>query len=240
MRSGPGLASPSFRSLLEQREEKLSIQRDFGTDNPLYDQIVKIRSDEQGQRSEFGFDRYSYHYALFVDDRPVGTMTATRLADGKIDCEEAYPQKLLRTFRDEIYSTCKFRIHRSRCSSMKTLRAMVRAVWQDQLSLASRLVLINAETTLVPFYRRMGFHVIEGSDFVHPALGTESVALMMPADPNRRSFFSDLFDDLEDPLWMDVVQAACDFDNAEHSSTIQHLTLPAISAISSRTQGTIQ
>ncbi|MCM2374129.1 N-acyl amino acid synthase FeeM domain-containing protein [Aporhodopirellula aestuarii] len=218
MCNGTAANSPSFRLLAHDPEDCLSIQRDFGTGNALYEQIATVRLGAEGERAEFEFDRYSYHYGLFVDDQPVGTMTATRLADGQIDCAHAYPPGVLRTFADEIYSTCKFRIHRSRCSSMKTLRMMVRAVWRDQLSLGSRLVLINAEKNLVPFYRRMGFHVIAGSDFVHPVLETQSVALMMSADPTRRSFFSDLFEDLCDPLWLEIVLEHC-HQNAISSPT---------------------
>ncbi|WP_052329611.1 N-acyl amino acid synthase FeeM domain-containing protein [Rhodopirellula sp. SWK7] len=240
MRNGSQVASPSFRLLLDDPEDGLSIQRDFGTENRLYEQICSVRFGVEGEQAEFDFDRYSYHYGLFVDDQPVGTMTATRLSDGEIDCAHAYPSNVMRVFHDEIYSTCKFRIQRSRCSSMRTLRAMVRAVWQDQLTLGSRLVLINAEQNLVPFYRRMGFHLIAGSDFVHPVLGTQSVALMMSADPTRRSFFTDQFENLCDPLWLDIVLQQCNSEENDRSGSNREQAFPIEAVVATQSRGGIQ
>ncbi len=61
----------------------------------------------------------------------------------------------------ELFSIYKFRMLRSDGSPLRAVRAMGRAMWTHQLSLGSRLLVINSAKELLPFYIRMGFRVIE-------------------------------------------------------------------------------
>ncbi|TWU26902.1 hypothetical protein Pla52o_07580 [Novipirellula galeiformis] len=206
--SGVGLAG-QYRFLFEDVTLGLTIARDFGTENRVHEQVMQVRREGGGEQEYFDFDSYSFHYSLLYEGQPVGAMTATRPVDGAIDCSDVYAPQLMTRYHDCLVSTCKFRINRSGCSSLKTLRTMVREFWRDQVSVGSRLNLINADKKMVAFYQRMGYCVVEGSDFIHPTLGTDSVVMMMSADPTRKSFCTDIFSNLDDVLSMDEVITTC-------------------------------
>ncbi|WP_372726210.1 hypothetical protein [Novipirellula sp.] len=205
--SGMAVADP-YRFLFEDHSLGLTITRDFGTDNQVHEQVMQVRR-EGGGESSFAFDSYSFHYSMLYDGQPVGAMTATRPVDGEVDCADVYSPQLMTRYHDCLVSTCKFRINRSGCSSLKTLRTMVREFWRDQVNLGSRLNLINADKKLASFYQRIGYEVIEGSNFIHPTLGTDSIVMMMSADPHRRSFCTDIFASLDDILPMQDVVTSC-------------------------------
>ncbi len=191
---------PNFQVLGEDWDTGLKVVRDFGDGNDLYERLIKVRGYGHDGPVRFFFDSYSYHYGLIEGDVAVGTLTVTRLVDGALDCQSFYPSCLLDTFYGEVFTTCKFRIAGTAKSSFRTLRMMLRHAWSDQLEQGSRLVLINSDQKLVPFYKRIGFEVIENSEFIHPLLGTSSVCMLMRADPNAKSFFSDLFEQVGPPI----------------------------------------
>ena len=160
--------STTERLLRKDTPKGVTMVREFGIDNPLIDSIYQVRREGDEDSFEFAFDRYSYHYCLFVDAEPVGTLTATRGVDGEMDCQQMYPESLLEAHADSVFSPCKFRIKRNRFSSFRLMRLMVREFWRDQLDIGSRLAVMNASLDLIAFYERIGFYVIEGSEFVHP------------------------------------------------------------------------
>ncbi|MDA8743735.1 hypothetical protein N9N28_03775 [Rubripirellula amarantea] len=192
--------SRGYQVLAKDWETGLKVVRDFGDQNSLYEHLVDVRGRGNSGPVQFPFDAYSYHYGLLDGELAVGTLTVTRLVDGILDCQSIYPSCILKSFHQEVFTTCKFRISGTGKSSFRTLRMMLRHAWRDQIVQGSRLVLINADQKLVPFYKRIGFEVIQDSEFVHPLLGTASICLLMRADPNSRSFFSDLFEKVEQPI----------------------------------------
>ena len=78
---------------------------------------------------------------------------------------------------------------------------MTQMIWADLIQHGIRLDVINARRELVPFYAKMGYTVIEGWDFVHPHLGTDSQVLFLSVDPTIRSFFRDVFAEAADVLF---------------------------------------
>jgi len=189
-----------YRIIWEDKTKNLKIITDFGTGNNTFDAVLHVRRIENSTPVVFDFDHYSQQYCLLHQSTPVGSMTITRHIHGPLDCSECYPHNLLEVYGPVLGSACKFRINPFPFSGFRTLRLMIREVWRDRLQDGTRLDLINAEQKLVPFYKRIGYSVIKGSDFFHPMLGTKSVSLMLATDPTRRSFLRDLFERLPDPL----------------------------------------
>ena len=216
MRSSEVAVAGQYRFLFHDDALNLTITRDFGTDNQVHEQVMQVRRDGGGE-SFFDFDSYSFHYSLLYDGQPVGAMTATRPSDGEIDCSHVYSPQIMSRYHDRLVSTCKFRINRHSGSSLKTLRTMVREFWRDQVHLGSRLNLINADKKLAPFYQRIGYHAVEGSDFIHPTLGTDSIVMVMSADPQRKSFCTDIFVTLDNILPMEEVVTTCRVSPMIHS-----------------------
>lgn len=179
----------------------------YGIENQWIDSVYAVR-EVGGEGLRFGFDAYSYHYVLKVDDAAVGTLTSTRATDGPIDCLEFYPAELMQQFGEILFSPCKLRILRNRISSFRLMRLMLRQYWRDQLSLGGRMALLNASSDLVPFYLRLGLRAIAGSNFIHPVCKTDSLALLLSADVSHTSSFTDL-SHVDPQLPMQEVDQCC-------------------------------
>lgn len=95
--------------------------------------------------------------------------------------------------------TCKLRIRSGPTTPLLALRTLVRAAWTDQFHRGKRIALVNAEHRMKSFYHRIGFSYLEGCDFVHPGLGTQSCVLLMAADPGHRSYCQDIFAAVAEP-----------------------------------------
>ncbi|MEL7499529.1 MAG: hypothetical protein AAFN77_18135 [Planctomycetota bacterium] len=175
----------------------------FGTNNSIYPAVTKSRL---GNQPRFEFDEYSYHYLLKDRGQSIGTVTVTRNPDGRIDCQQFYPNALFTQFGDRLCSTCKFYIRRNTATGLRALRFMIRGVWQHQVSHGMRLDVINATPSHIRFYQRIGYSVVANSGFRHPLLGTRSVVMIMATDPDVRSFVQDLFVGLKDQLSLDAVR----------------------------------
>jgi hypothetical protein len=198
------------RTLHQNPERQLLLRCGYGTASSIFESVLAIRRTADDALPFYSFDEYSMHYVVFHSGQPVGTLTTPRTRDGLIDCQSCYPPQLIDQYRKQIVSACKFRISSNPHSGMFLLRLMIREAWRDQLADGARLDVINVERKLVPFYRRIGYVALQGWDFVHPTLGTDSVPLILPADPTRRSFCQDLFASVDDPLLLTDVQAVLD------------------------------
>ncbi len=201
----PHQQSIDYGYIYEEPEAGYRVECCYGNHCELFRQIVDIRAANPVGPYEYGFDRYSEHYLISHHDRAVGALTATRLVAGELDCAEFYPRHWMLDHGHELFSIYKFRMLRSDGSPLRAVRAMGRAMWTHQLSLGSRLLVINSAKDLLPFYVRMGFRIIEDSRFVHPTLGTDSFVLAQAPDPEWKSFYQDIFACLENPLrWSEL------------------------------------
>ncbi len=197
--------SISYGCIYEEPEAHFRIECCYGNDCEMFRQVVGIRAANPVGPYEYVFDSYSEHYLIRHHERPVGALTATRLVKGELDCAEFYPKHWMLDHGHELFSIYKFRMLRSEGSPLRAVRAMGRAMWTHQLSLGSRLLVINSAKELLPFYMRMGFRLIDGSRFVHPTLGTDSFVLAQASDPNWKSFYQDVFARCMNPLrWSEL------------------------------------
>jgi len=181
----------------------LVLESAFGTDNSVYEDLLQVRT---GNHPRFKVDDYSHHYLLRNDSGPIGSMTITRNIDGPIDCQSKYPKSLFREFGATLISTCKFRVIKGAHNGFRTLRNMIREVWLHQTQDGMRLDLINSTLENVRFYNRIGYTAIKGSEFRHPTLGTQSIAMFMATDPSVRSFIQEQCARLSNPLRLSTVQ----------------------------------
>ncbi len=212
-RQGAAMANRCGRLIAIHKELELELYADFGTDNQLFGNVIRVRSQGNGS-NVFSFDEYSNHYCLMHQSNPIGTLTTTRQARGNVDCHEFYPLAVLTQFHEAIASCCKFRINASSCSNrLAAMRFMARESWGDLIEQGVRLDLINARRELASFYMRMGYTIVNGSDFVHPILGTDSLVLFLPVDPSIPSSFQYGFARVTDVLYKSQVLHIIDTSN---------------------------
>jgi len=181
----------------------LVLESAFGTENSVYPDILQVRI---GNNPRFQVDQYSHHYLLRNDTEPIGSMTITRNVDGPVDCQSLYPKSLFQEFGAMLISTCKFRVIKGAHNGFRTLRNLIREVWLHQTRDGMRLDLINSTIENVRFYNRIGYTVIKNSEFRHPTLGTDSIAMFMATDPSIRSFIQKQCVGLSNPLRLSTVQ----------------------------------
>jgi hypothetical protein len=182
----------------------LQLWRCFGTNDEIYRSVCGVRTANGTSNPFCGFDPYSYHYALMDHGRTVGAMTITRPDDGVVDCEAYYPQTLLNIFREDLLTSCRFMMLPTNDTSYSLLRWMTTSVWRDHVSLGCRAAVINAQSQMVPFYRRMGFRILDGFAFTHPALATASQVMTLRADPQIQPYFRDAFEHLQSVIPADI------------------------------------
>lgn len=206
-----------IRTILSQTDP-LNMQIDVGArkDQALFDDILAIRNEPYNHSDksvlEFPFDVYSDQYRLLVDNKSSGCLTVTRALAGPLDCQKYYPPSLFDNYYDRIVSACKFRIlsnvrmaHDG--SAGRFAPSIVRSAWSDQLNKGARLDIINVQRSYIPYYSRLGYALIDNSNFVHPALGTDSFAMILPADPSRNSIARDLFEKAGDYIYLHEVKS---------------------------------
>ncbi len=183
----------------EGEARSLALWVAFGIANELYGEALRVRS-YGNTKTVFDFDDYSFHYCLRKESIAIGALTVTRYVDGDVDCSHFYPTELFRRYGHQITSGCKLRITPGDHSGLATLRQVLRGVLRHQLSAGMRIDVVNAEQRMAILYEWLGYHRIDGAEFIHPTLGTQSDVLVLPADPTRPSAFQDLFKPLKDPV----------------------------------------
>ena len=220
----------------------LRLWRCYGTKDAIYQSVLAVRQSHANKSSSKSpvcpFDEYSYHYVLktcednYISEsgisnsmsaacgETVGAMTITRPDDGTVDCQSFYPPAMLSIFRNDLLTSCRFIILPAAQSSYALLRWMTTSVWKDQVKLGCRGGIINSQRDMTPFYRRMGFKLLEGFSFTHPTLGTDSQVLTLRADPSEQPYFRDAFQQLKSiipaELWNRVLEFSC---NAQQEKT---------------------
>ncbi|MEM9826640.1 MAG: hypothetical protein AAF958_08625 [Planctomycetota bacterium] len=204
---------------------ELTLRRCYGVDDETYQQVCSARQGIAGGPRIGEFDTYSFHYSLRQQGETIGAMTITRPADGKVDCQEFYPELLLSIFRDELVTSCRFVMAAKRHRGYALLRWMTTSVWRDQVSLGCRGAVINSTRDNAGFYRRMGFDSLPGFEFIHPQFQTDSEVLVLRADPAEQPYFRDAFADLDSVIpaktWARVLERAT---FQKHQKRINKLT----------------
>lgn len=201
-----------------RKNSTVKIKKGHSSDLSLYQDVLHVRSQAYNQSpiyqnllrdSHTEYDSYSDLYCLYLDDEPVGTITATQAAKGKLDCEEYYPGEFINRYREMIGSAIKFgTVKAFDCNEdvrKRIARILIETTWKDQLDMGIRFDIINAHERMVPYYRRLGYLIIADSFFIHPQLGTPSYSMFLPADGSHPSYVQHLFSNLNNPLPLNKV-----------------------------------
>ncbi len=171
-----------------------------GTESSIYSDVLSVRrsGEDLDRRHVYSFDEVSFHYVAYMGSEPVGCLTVTRATDGRLDCEEFYPARLVDDFRAVTISGCKLKIV-SHSGARTTMRTVIRDAWADQLRKNARLDIINATGRLIRIYEKLGYQRT-GIKFEHPLLRTDSEMLYRPADPTLGGRLADVFQGIHNPL----------------------------------------
>lgn len=191
-----------------QHIDSNSVQIAMGKSNGIFEMVQQIRADLSDQ-TEHPFDEFSYHYVYVQNGVPIGTLSSQNATEGTIDCETYYPIVLRQRYEPELFSPCKFRIRPGQGPALLALRTLVRSLWIHQLEMGAKIAIINVTTTMCRFYQRIGFSEIPGFEFTHPLLQTHSHVMVMAADPSRRSYCQDLFENIEFPISQNALVGQC-------------------------------
>lgn len=204
---------PSVRILFEDSVSGITIKSGFGTDISLYGNAISVRKAHGDTELSSKKDERAFHVVVFCESQPVGSLMITRHSDGELDCGEFYPPVLVEKHGTELASVCKFRMLPGKHSGFKTFRLVVREVWRELLRLGIRVDAINIERSNSRVFQRMGYSVVPGFDFIHPTLGTDSIVMVLAADPSRESYFKDLFEsEIDDPASHDELLKSIDLE----------------------------
>lgn len=172
-------------------------------EHPSFRQVLELRTAAYRSlrlSEPDGLDSYSEHYLAFMDQAPVATMRVTRKSSGPIECEEYFPQALLKAKAHQICSATRFAATPSVQASTKTAVILTEVVRLHQASMGIRLDVINVHERAVRYYGKMGYELVANSHFVHPTLGTPSYIMVLPVTPNRDSPTVHIFEGVTDTL----------------------------------------
>lgn len=159
-------------------------------------------------------DAHSTVYCAYVDGTAVGTLRVTRARLGPIDCESFYPPSLLNRFRDLIGSASRYCVLPGTSANLRIGRLLVEGGWIEHADMGCRLDLIDVREEFVGYYRRMGYLLIAGHQFIHPVWATRSRVMVYPVDPERPGPLSHLFVGIERPMTEAELRAAVSIEDA--------------------------
>jgi hypothetical protein len=109
-------------------------------------------------------------------------MRVNQARKGVLDCENFYPSLLLTQHRSVLCSASRFARSKQFPANPTLAKHFLREVREDQLLDGMIGDVINANTPMIPYYEKLGYRTIEGHDFRHPRLGTNSKAMLLIAD----------------------------------------------------------
>jgi hypothetical protein len=166
----------------------------------LYRDVLEVRNltDSRWPDQTSPVDDYSDLFCLYYNGIPIGSVGATRAINGPIFMEEFCPPSLMDQYRDFIVSAYRFRLIQKFRRSSPYAKGMtlsfitVKEGWREQLRKGAGIDVINIEASYVPLYKRLGYLLYEGSEYIDPVLGTPSCIMFLPVDPTRSSIIQDI------------------------------------------------
>ncbi|MBF0519328.1 MAG: hypothetical protein HQK92_06355 [Nitrospirae bacterium] len=158
---------------------------------------VNITTDD----AKAEYDKYSYLFCLYVNEEPTVSATVTFARDGKLDCEEFYPTKLIDRYRNVICSGTKFCvINKHECRIDIFANTLMHQMWHYAYNRGIRLDILNAKERLNEYYLRKGYLLVENSTFTHHKWRFRANVFLLPADSTINSMFKDIFLEGQDDL----------------------------------------
>ena len=152
------------------------------------------------------FDPYSEHYLVLMQQRPVAAMRVTRKVVGPIECEEYFPEPLIRAKGSVICSASRFVALPSAQANTKVAEILTEVVRTHQAKLGTRLDVINVHERAIKYYGRLAYELVADSFFWHPKWNTPSHVMVLPVTPNRDVRMRHVFADVKDPLEIDELE----------------------------------
>ncbi len=131
------------------------------------------------------FDEYSDHYVLYTQGIPHYASRVTRAALGPIECEEFYPQELLRRFRDRLSSSGRLIRNPSLSGGPEQLIHFYIAAWRDLIDKGIRVDIGNVTRHFLRYQNAFGYTPLDVPTFRHPVFDTESYTLVLTVDPEN-------------------------------------------------------
>jgi hypothetical protein len=146
--------------------------------------IRKVRQEQQGLQDCFdSYDAYADHYAMLdKDQNPVFVMRVNQARKGPLDCEQFYPQKLLNKHKQVLCSASRFMRSKHFPANPTLANRFLHLVRADQVLDGMVGDIINAHTPMFVYYKKIGYELVVGHDFIHPRLGTESKVMLLIAN----------------------------------------------------------
>lgn len=193
--------------------DSTEIQVHFGTWAIQHDEVRRVRQYGLGEsvQTDFEFDKWSYHYTIAIQTKIIATVTVTRQEDGELDCWQHYPNSILTAYSNKLCTVVKLRMlpidHTPGVNRLTLIKFIVRMICGHQLSIGTRLAIVNATGRFEHFYRRLGFHALPEFRFKHPTLHTDSCSLIMPSDVTTApTYLSDIIRFIPDAVLLSDVQ----------------------------------
>ncbi|HLK58070.1 MAG TPA: hypothetical protein VKU00_15990 [Chthonomonadaceae bacterium] len=177
--------------------------------DPGYRDVLRIRASAFGvPESEAGneFDLYSDHYCAYVNGMPVGALRVTRAVCGPLDCEEHVPMQALAAYRNHISSSSRFCQIKGAAPNANIAERLIKAAWQDQIRRGSRIDIICVRPSVVRYYARRGYRLVEGSYFVNPFRTKPNYVMLFTADPRQGGPLQQLLRGIEDTIPLETIR----------------------------------
>jgi CDGSH-type Zn-finger protein len=181
--------------------------RKIRSSDPDFKMILDLRKSVNSKADpEDEFDQSADHYLIANHEMAIAAMRVNQARKGSLDCEKYYPDKFLSDYRYMIGSASRLVKAKPNRGAPKEIFDFVRAVWRDQFLDGMRIDLINVHIPVIPLYLRIGYSVISRSQFIHPRLDTDSLAMCLIADAKGSSKMSGSFGDYYDPVLINNIK----------------------------------
>jgi hypothetical protein len=171
--------------------------------------VIRIRSEVYGipvEKCADEIDEYSEIHLARIGGKPVGTLRITRAARGPLDSESYFPFEMICRFRERLASANRFCVLKCEAQGGRVARRLVEAAWRHGLVRGVRIDVIDVNVRGVAYYKRLGYKLLKGEEFVHPLLGTPSLTMAFTTEPWRVTPIAHLFKHVEDPVTSGDIQ----------------------------------
>ncbi len=179
----------------------------------MYGQVIDFVSCAYSVPPDWAVRSCDAYSSIFVAVSEAGiqaTLSFTAAKHGELDCERFYPQSILKAYREVLYAPYRVAA-KGRFPSRLVTKLLGRVVWAMALQDGQRLAIANANKDFAPVYVRSGYLPIAGTTFCHPRRCKDHLVFLMPADASRRTWFSDLFQAVDNTLFVHDICNCCGY-----------------------------
>lgn len=171
--------------------------------DPEYDEVLAlaVRAYELPEESvRVPVDPYSEIYVLRSENEIAGTISVCWATRGPLECQPYLPPQLVERFSSLMCEAYRLAVAPTAAPAGVVARLLMRLCFADGLCAGMRLAVACAKSSMVPYYRRVGYLTLREREFEHPRLRVPHVPMICPANSNHPSLFRDLCQGIPDPL----------------------------------------